>query len=115
MTPAALRKHCLSLPGAELVVQWGDEQVYKIAGKMFVVSDPAGTRVSFKCSDEAFHLLTEAGLAEPAPYLAKAKWVQVSPGAMPPAELRQRLTQAYAIVRAKLPRKVQAGIAPFEG
>jgi len=113
VTPAAFRKHCLSLPGAECVVQWGDDQVYKIAGKMFTATDAACTKISFKCSNEAFHVLTESGAAMPAAYLARAKWVTVTPDALPAAELRQRVTQAYAIVRAGLSKKVQAGLPPF--
>lgn len=113
MTPAALRAHCLSLPGAECVVQWGDDQIYKVAGKMFAATDAACTKVSFKCSDEAFLVLTESGMAIPAPYLARAKWVQVTPKALPAAELGQRLTQAYAIVRSGLTKKAQAALPPF--
>lgn len=113
MTPAAFRKHCLSLPGAECVEQWGDDQVYKIAGKMFTATDKAVTKISFKCSDQAFHVLTESGAAIPAPYLARAKWVQVTPKSLPDAELRQRLTQAYALVRSGLTKKAQAALPPF--
>lgn len=112
MTPAALRKHCLSLPGAECVEQWGDDQVYKVAGKMFAATDKACSKLSFKCSDEAFHVLTESGAAVPAPYLARAKWVSLAPKDMPAPELKGRLTQAYTIVRAGLPKKVQAGLPP---
>lgn len=113
MTPAALRAHCLSLPGAECVVQWGDDQVYKVAGKMFAATDAACTKISFKCSDEAFLVLTESEAAIPAPYLARARWVQVTPYALPAAELRQRLTQAYAIVRSGLTKKAQAALSDF--
>lgn len=115
MTPAAFRKHALSLPGAECVEQWGDDQVYKVAGRMFTATDKACTKISFKCSDEAFHVLTESGAAIPAPYLARAKWVQVGSKALPDAELRQRITQAYAIVRSGLTRKVQTSLPPFGG
>lgn len=114
MTPARLRKHCLSLPGAECMVQWGDDQIYKVAGKMFAASDSACSRISFKCTDEAFHVLVESEIARPAPYLARAKWVEVVPGAVPEDELRQRITQAYAIVRSKLTKKLQAALPPFE-
>jgi predicted DNA-binding protein (MmcQ/YjbR family) len=113
MTPAELRRHCLSLPGAECVVQWGDDQIYKIAGKMFAGTDVAGLKVSFKCSDEAFHVLTESGAAIPAPYLARAKWVQLETASMPAEELSQRLTQSYALVRSALPKKTQAALPPF--
>ena len=114
MTPAAFRKHCLSLAGAECVERWGDDQVYKIAGKMFTATDKAFNRISFKCSDEAFHVLTESGAAIPAPYLARAKWVQVTATALLDAELRQRVRQAYAIVRSGLAKKVQSSLPPFE-
>lgn len=114
MTPARLRKHCLSLPGAECMVQWGDDQIYKIAGKMFAATDSTCSRISFKCSNEAFHLLVESGVARPAPYLARAQWVEVSPDAVPEEELRQRITQAYAIVRSKLTKKLQAALPPFD-
>ncbi len=114
MTPAAFRKHALSLPGTECVQQWGDDQVYKIVGKMFAMTDKAFTKISFKCSNEAFHILTESGAAIPAPYLARAKWVQVGPQALPDSELRQRIKQAYAIVRARLTRKVQATLPDFK-
>ena len=110
-----MRNHCLSLPGAECVQQWGDDQVYKIAGKMFAATDAACTKISFKCSDEAFHVLTGSGAAQPAAYLARAKWVTLTPKALPPGELKARITQAYAIIRAGLTRKVQASLPPFAG
>jgi len=113
MTPAAFRKHALSLPGAECVEQLGDDQVYKIAGKMFTATDRECTEISFKCSDEDFHVLTESGAADPAPYLARAKWVRVTPTSLPDDELRQRITQAYAIVRGGQTKKVQAALPPF--
>jgi predicted DNA-binding protein (MmcQ/YjbR family) len=115
MTPAAFRKHALSLPGTECAEQWDNNQVYKIAGRMFAVTDRGCTKISFKCSDQAFHVLTESGAAIPAPYLARAKWVRVTPDDLPAAELRGRVTQAYAIVRAGLTKKVQAGLPPFIG
>ncbi|MBY9068337.1 MmcQ/YjbR family DNA-binding protein [Hyphomonas sp. WL0036] len=115
MTPDHLREYCLSLPGAVFVRQWGDDQVYKISGKMFAVTDSACSRISFKCSEEAFLMLTEASIAQPAPYLARARWVQVAEGAMPDNELCQRLRQAYSIVRAGLTRKAQAALLPFDG
>lgn len=115
MTPAQLRKHLLALPGADCVVQWGDDQIYKVAGKMFAATDRQCTRVSFKCSEEAFHMLVEAELARPAPYLARAKWVEVGLDTLPGEELKSRTTQAYAIVRSNLTKKLQATLPPFDG
>ena len=34
--------------------------------------------VSFKVSDIAYEVLTESGQARPAPYMARAKWVNLA-------------------------------------
>ena len=35
-----LRKICMALPGATENVQWGDERVFKIGGKIFAWAGP---------------------------------------------------------------------------
>lgn len=70
MTPEAFDKACLGLPGATLSVQWGDDHVFKVGGKMFAVRGTGvtlGGGISFKASDVAFEVLTESGRAAPAP------------------------------------------------
>jgi predicted DNA-binding protein (MmcQ/YjbR family) len=48
-------------------------------------------------------------VARPAPYLARAKWVQlVSPDALDDEELRTYLKEAHDIVVEKLPKAVRA-------
>ncbi len=55
----------------------------------------------FKTSNMAYDLLVEQGLARPAPYLARAKWVQLtSNDALPDAELAAYLDQAHALIVA---------------
>src|SRR4030095_13417864 len=73
-----LRACCMSFPGATEQIQWGDDLVFKVGGKMFAVAatNPAAPyMLSFKCSDEGFAELLEQDGAAPAPYLARAKWV----------------------------------------
>ncbi|WP_396272801.1 MmcQ/YjbR family DNA-binding protein [Hyphomonas sp.] len=94
MIHAAFGKHALSLPSIECAEQRGYTQFYKIAGKVFAVTCKGCTKISFSCSDEAFHVLTESGAATPAPYLARAKRVCVTPDDLPAAKLRGRVTQA---------------------
>jgi predicted DNA-binding protein (MmcQ/YjbR family) len=85
------------------VVQWGADNVYKVGGRIFAVVGSQG--VSFKVSDIAFEALTESGRARPAPYLARAKWVRFDDlGEMDDAETADWLTQAHALVAAKLTR-----------
>ena len=73
-----LREQCLSLPGATENIQWGNNRVFKIAGKMFACSGvEPDSRYSFKCDQERFLELTDQPGIVPAPYLARASWVQI--------------------------------------
>jgi predicted DNA-binding protein (MmcQ/YjbR family) len=66
------------LAGRAVSIQWGDDHVFKVGGKMFAVRGQGVGKggISFKASDVAFEVLTETGRAIPAPYLARAKWVR---------------------------------------
>ncbi|WP_310542638.1 MmcQ/YjbR family DNA-binding protein [Phenylobacterium sp.] len=109
MTPAEFDKACLGLPGATMDVQWGDDHVYKVGGKMFAATGAAGTSFSFKASDIAFEALTESGRGKPAPYLARARWVWFEDMAgMDAAEVADWLKTAHALIAAKLTRKQRA-------
>ncbi|MBU4436084.1 MAG: MmcQ/YjbR family DNA-binding protein [Alphaproteobacteria bacterium] len=111
MTPEGFDAACRALPGATLTVQWGDDQVYKVGGKMFAVmgrSVPQGG-VSFKVSEVAFEVLTETGRATPAPYLARAKWVRFEDlAALDADEVADWLKTAHGLVAGKLTRKLRA-------
>ncbi len=51
-----LRTYCLAFSGATENVQWGDDLVFKVGGKMFTVAClvPDAPTVSFKCTPEEF-------------------------------------------------------------
>jgi predicted DNA-binding protein (MmcQ/YjbR family) len=109
-----VREHCLSFPHVAETVQWENDLVFKIGGKMFAVTclEPAPIILSFKCSPEAFDQLVERPGVVPAPYLARAKWVGLeNEDAVPRAELKRLLRAAYEQVLAKLPRKARAQLA----
>lgn len=113
MTPAAIRKHCLSFPGATETIQWGDDRVFKVGGKMFAVigASPRADAMSWKCSDESFRLLAELPGLSPAPYLARAQWIKLEPlSALPAEDLAAYLRRAYEIVRGGLTKKAQAAL-----
>ncbi|MDP9324357.1 MAG: MmcQ/YjbR family DNA-binding protein [Acidobacteriota bacterium] len=115
MTLEKLRKRCLSYPGATEQIQWGADLVFKVGGKMFAVAatEPSARhRLSFKCSDETFTELLEIDGIDPAPYLARAKWVALERlDTIGDRELEARLREAYDLVFAKLTKKDQARIA----
>src|SRR5262249_61661657 len=97
-----LRKVCLSLPNSTEHIQWGNDLLFKVHGKMFAITplEPAAVCLSFKCSEEAFAELTERPHILPAPYLAPAKWGALERrGAIPPDGLGELLRTAYASLR----------------
>ena len=109
-----LRKLCLSFPGVTEQIQWGDDLLFKVGGKMFAVTrlEPAKVWLSLKANPEQFAELTERPGIIPAPYLARAKWIALeSPDAVPDSELSLLLRESYELVRAKLPRKIAESIA----
>lgn len=115
MTPHAARKLMLAFPGATANVQWGEDHVFKIGGKMFAVIGMQGGKfsgLSFKSAPDSFALLTELPGIRPAPYLARAQWVALDDlAALPAEQLAAYLRRAYEIVLGNLPRKQQASIA----
>jgi len=109
MSPEAFEARCLRLPAVTVSIQWGGTHVFKVGGKIFAMANGLVERRAsgfmFKVSDMAYELLIEQGLARPAPYLARAKWVQLADNdGLPDAELAAYLDQAHALVAAKLTR-----------
>ena len=108
-----IRAICMALPHVTETVQWGDNLVFKVSGKIFVIAplEPANTCLSFKCTKEEFDELIERPGIIPAPYLARAHWVSLEDAsAMPKAEVKRRLEEAHAIVYAGLPKKARAAL-----
>lgn len=110
MDAPRIREVCLALPGATETVQWGNDLVFKVGGKMFAVTclDVSPYLVSFKCSPEVFAELVEREGFVPAPYLARAQWVAIERGTRTTrAELVIWLRDAHSEVAKKLPKKVR--------
>lgn len=101
----------LGLPHVTLVHQWRDDSVAKIGGKVFALFDRDGGEIWFKASDMAFRMLPELPHVRPAPYFARAGWVAVGPEApISEDELAGYLREAYALVVARLTRKVRTAL-----
>src|SRR5580700_11454389 len=93
-----LRELCLSFPGATEQIQWGNDLLFKVGGKMFAVTrlEPGPVWLSLKTTPELFAELTERPGIIPAPYLARAKWIALeSPEAVPRNEVSEMLRMSY--------------------
>jgi predicted DNA-binding protein (MmcQ/YjbR family) len=111
----SIRSYCLSLPYVTERVQWGNDLLFCIGGKMFAVAtlDPTcPTKLSFKCTPEKFAELVESEGIIPAPYVARYHWVALEDwNALSQKELKVLLKNAYQLVHDKLPKKVRSGLA----
>jgi predicted DNA-binding protein (MmcQ/YjbR family) len=111
----SIRHFCLSLPYATENVQWGDDLVFKVAGKMFAVANlnrAQSNKLSFKCTPEKFAELTEMPGIIPAPYAARYHWVSVqSDDALRVSEIEDLIRQSHQMVLAKLSKKVQKSLS----
>jgi predicted DNA-binding protein (MmcQ/YjbR family) len=106
----SIRALCLSFPHTTEQIQWGDDLLFKVAGKMFAVMclEPASVVLSFKCSDKNFVELLENEGVIPAPYMARNKWVALQRfDALASTQLAELLRQSYELVFAKLPKRKQ--------
>jgi predicted DNA-binding protein (MmcQ/YjbR family) len=103
---------CAGLPGADVSDPWGGgHDCWKVGGKMFAVVGAIQPGVSVKTNGlGTAEMLVAAGIAERARYLHRS-WVLL-PDGCPEEELRHRLLASYRIVRAGLPKRVQAELGP---
>jgi predicted DNA-binding protein (MmcQ/YjbR family) len=112
MTRAAVNRICAGMPGAAVSDPWGGgHDAWKVGGRMFACVGALREGVSVKTdSVETAEMLIAAGVAERAPYFHRS-WVYLPEGT-DAAELAHRLARSYEIVRAGLPKKVQAALGP---
>jgi predicted DNA-binding protein (MmcQ/YjbR family) len=106
---------CAGFPGAEVSDPWGGgHDAWKVGGKMFACVGAVMPGVSVKTdSVEMAEMLIAAGVARRAPYFHRS-WVNLPDGTLE-EELRHRLMASYRLVRAGLPKKVQATLGPMDG
>ncbi len=114
MTRKLVNAICRKLPDAEVSDPWGGgHDAWKVGGKMFACIGAVTPGVSLKTPDlESAALLIETGRAERAPYFHRS-WVLIPWDRMDEAELRDRIHLSYRLIRAALPKKLQAALAPL--
>ncbi len=101
---------CATFPGASVSDPWGGgHDAWKVGGKMFASMGAIMEGASIKTdSIETAQMLIEAGIGKKAPYF-HASWINIS-WDMNEAELTARLKNSCNLIRASLPKKVQAAL-----
>jgi predicted DNA-binding protein (MmcQ/YjbR family) len=110
MNNDSIRAHCLDLPHTTEMVQWGDDLLFKVGGKMFAVMglEPHHVVLSFKATPEQFYELQEREGVIPAPYMARNQWLALERfDAVRDDELKELLATSYRLVYEKLPKRIQ--------
>jgi predicted DNA-binding protein (MmcQ/YjbR family) len=118
MTVERLRQICRALPDVTEDIKWGQDLAFCVGKKMFaVVNLEHPHQLSFKCTPESFGELAERPGLKPAPYLARAMWIQeeVLGEALERRELEALIRASYDLVRAKLPRRLRAATSRRSG
>jgi predicted DNA-binding protein (MmcQ/YjbR family) len=108
---AFVNTFCATFPGAEVSQPFGPEHdCWKVGGKMFAIIGQMGDGVSIKTDHvDTARLLIESDRAIRAPYL-HASWARIPFGRVTDDELRERIATSYTLIRAGLPKKVQAAL-----
>ncbi|ANE49309.1 MmcQ/YjbR family DNA-binding protein [Flavisolibacter tropicus] len=104
-----LRSICLTLPAVNEGVKWDNDLVFSVGDKMFCVASlEPPFKCSFKVPDEEFEELSTRQGFQPAPYMARAKWVLVTqPSVLHKSDWEAYIKQSYGLVKAKLTRKLR--------
>ncbi|MBD0294663.1 MAG: MmcQ/YjbR family DNA-binding protein [Flavisolibacter sp.] len=104
-----LQAFCLKLPAVTEDIKWGNDLVFSVGGKMFcVLALESPFRCSFKVRDHEFEELITQPYFIPAPYMARAKWVQVTDlNSVTSKAWEQFINQSYELVKTKLTKKVR--------
>jgi predicted DNA-binding protein (MmcQ/YjbR family) len=103
VTPAALRRFCLSLDGAEETFPFGPEtSVFKVGGKMFAVAGLKAEplRVTLKCEPElSVQLRNTYDEIVPGYHANKRHWITVDlTGSLDDGLVRTLIADSYDLV-----------------
>jgi predicted DNA-binding protein (MmcQ/YjbR family) len=113
MTIEILQAICEQFPGVTQDIKWEDHLCFNVGDKMFLVTSPGSLphTASFKASDEEFEVLCSREGLQPAPYMARYKWVYVDDiSRLSRKEWEKYLKQSYHLVFTRLPAKKQREI-----
>lgn len=112
MSPEAVARYLLQLPGVREDRKWGNCRVFSIAGnKMIAILDFIGDGLAFKVDQDLFLGFTDRPGIRPAPYLARAHWISMAaPYPLADEELQSLLHRSHQLVVGRLPKLKRIGL-----
>ena len=112
MSPDAVARYLLQLPGVREERKWGSNRVFSIAGnKMIAILDFIGDGLAFKVDQDLFLGFTDRPGIRPAPYLARAHWISMAaPYPLADEELQALLRRSHQLVVNRLPKLKRIGL-----
>ncbi|HET9747374.1 MAG TPA: MmcQ/YjbR family DNA-binding protein [Chitinophagaceae bacterium] len=101
-----LRSICAKFPGVAEDIKWGNDLCFCVGGKMFCIANlEPPHHFSFKVPDEEFDELSESAGFQPAPYLARAKWVLCADSSkLSKSDLKNYLQRSYDMIKSQIPK-----------
>ncbi len=108
----AIRGYCLSFPDSTEGLQWGDDLLFRIRGKIFAsvpLDVAARSRITLKSTPEKVAELLEIEGIERAAYVGRYNWISLQRfHAEPWPELKELIRESYELDAAKAPKKTSA-------
>ena len=106
MNIESLREYCLSKPNTEETTPFGpDTLVYKVNGKMFLLTGLDEEQLSFnvKCDpDKAIELREQYDCVQPGYHMNKKHWnTVIVDGSVSSRQLKEWIDHSYALVTTK--------------
>ena len=108
MTIDLIRSTCKKLAGVTEGIKWGNDLCFMIAEKMFcVINLSFPLTIALKVKDNEFEELTSIPGIQPAPYVARYKWILVTDlSKFTKKEWQHYIVQSYELVKSKIPKGI---------
>src|SRR3990170_5663868 len=103
MNVESIRKICTALPHVTEDIKWGNDLCFSVGNKMFCVAGlHTPSSVSFKVKDDEFDEMSVREGLQPAPYVARYKWVLATNlEKLSKKEWDHYIKQSYDLVKSK--------------
>jgi predicted DNA-binding protein (MmcQ/YjbR family) len=107
MSIDSVRAYCLSFPDTTEGLQWGDNLLLRVRGRIFAMLslDAAPIPITLKSTPEKVAQLLEIDGIERAAYVGRYNWVSLGRfDVVPWSELKELIRESYELVAAKAPK-----------